>query len=172
MLPRYRWCDAQANEAAVVNRTATRIICVSQGVADVLAAQHVAENRLRVVYNAIDSRIALPTPVELPPMTKDLIIGTVGTLLGTQVLLEGHTLRRVAAGDTARLGPFTVTAVEAALGRLPGVNGDEAWYGVQVLRLLSGEAVDWRTPTGKCEAEGTCVPYSQWVKDYIAILGQ
>ncbi len=30
----------------------------------------------------------------------------------------------------------------------------------------------WRTPTGKCEAEGSCVPYSQWAKDYIAILGQ
>ncbi len=30
----------------------------------------------------------------------------------------------------------------------------------------------WRTPTGKCEAEGTCVPYSQWSKDYIAILGK
>jgi hypothetical protein len=35
-----------------------------------------------------------------------------------------------------------------ALGRLPGINGDEAWYGVQVLRFLAGEAVDWRTPTG------------------------
>lgn len=35
-----------------------------------------------------------------------------------------------------------------ALGRLPGLNGDEAWYGVQVLRFLGGEAVDWRTPTG------------------------
>ncbi len=30
----------------------------------------------------------------------------------------------------------------------------------------------WRTPIGKCENEGTCVPYSQWAKDYIAILGQ
>ena len=30
----------------------------------------------------------------------------------------------------------------------------------------------WRTPTGKCETEGKCVPYSQWAKDYIAILGQ
>ena len=30
----------------------------------------------------------------------------------------------------------------------------------------------WRTPTGKCEAEGSCVPYSQWAKDYLAILGQ
>ncbi|MBI2719841.1 MAG: ABC transporter substrate-binding protein [Rhizobiales bacterium] len=30
----------------------------------------------------------------------------------------------------------------------------------------------WRTPIGKCEAEGTCVPYSQWAKDYIAVQGQ
>ena len=30
----------------------------------------------------------------------------------------------------------------------------------------------WRTPTGKCEAEGSCVPYSQWAKDYIGILGK
>jgi len=30
----------------------------------------------------------------------------------------------------------------------------------------------WRTPTAKCEKEGSCVPYSQWAKDYIAILGK
>lgn len=30
----------------------------------------------------------------------------------------------------------------------------------------------WRTPTAKCEKEGACVPYSQWAKDYIAILGR
>ncbi len=30
----------------------------------------------------------------------------------------------------------------------------------------------WRTPTGKCEAEGTCVPYSQWAKDYLAVQGK
>lgn len=70
----------QSKEAAVVNRVATRIICVSQGVADVLAAQHVAENRLRVVYNAIDSRPDLPPAVELPPTAADLVIGTVGQL--------------------------------------------------------------------------------------------
>ena len=28
----------------------------------------------------------------------------------------------------------------------------------------------WRTPTGKC-AQGTCVPYSRWVSDFIAIQG-
>lgn len=30
----------------------------------------------------------------------------------------------------------------------------------------------WRTPIGKCEAEGTCVPYSQWSKDYVAVQGK
>jgi hypothetical protein len=35
-----------------------------------------------------------------------------------------------------------------ALGRLPGINGDEAWYGVRVLQLLAGEPVEWRTPNG------------------------
>jgi Dolichyl-phosphate-mannose-protein mannosyltransferase len=31
---------------------------------------------------------------------------------------------------------------------LPGVNGDEAWYGVQVQDWLRGEPLAWRTPTG------------------------
>ena len=30
----------------------------------------------------------------------------------------------------------------------------------------------WRTPIGKCEAEGTCVSYSQWAKDYLAVQGK
>ena len=30
----------------------------------------------------------------------------------------------------------------------------------------------WRTPNGKCEAEGSCVPYSQWAKDYLAVQGK
>jgi putative spermidine/putrescine transport system substrate-binding protein len=30
----------------------------------------------------------------------------------------------------------------------------------------------WRTPIGKCEAEGTCVPYAQWSKDYVAVQGK
>lgn len=43
------------------------------------------------------------------------------------------------------------TAVWFRLWRLdhvPGVNGDEAWYGVQVMSWLRGEDVAWRTPTG------------------------
>jgi glycosyltransferase involved in cell wall biosynthesis len=67
---------------------------VSQGVADVLAAQHVAENRLRVVYNAIDSRIALPPPVELPPTAKELVVGTVGQLTARKGVM--HLLHAVA----------------------------------------------------------------------------
>lgn len=31
---------------------------------------------------------------------------------------------------------------------LPGINGDEAWYGVQAENLLAGRPVAWRTPTG------------------------
>jgi hypothetical protein len=34
------------------------------------------------------------------------------------------------------------------LDSLPGVNGDEAWMGVQAQRLLAGESFEWRTPTG------------------------
>lgn len=33
-------------------------------------------------------------------------------------------------------------------GRWPGINGDEAWYGVQAQRMLQGEGFSWRTPTG------------------------
>ncbi len=34
------------------------------------------------------------------------------------------------------------------LGNIPGINGDEAWSGVQAVRLVHGEAIAWRTPTG------------------------
>jgi len=84
----------QSNEVTVINRIATRIICVSQGVADVLVAQHVAENRLRVVRNAIDCRIALPPPVELPSTTEGLVIGTIGQLTMRKGVL--HLLQAVA----------------------------------------------------------------------------
>lgn len=29
----------------------------------------------------------------------------------------------------------------------------------------------WKTPTSKCDAEGSCVSYSRWTQDYIAIMG-
>lgn len=51
------------------------------------------------------------------------------------------------------LGVWAVLAVAVffrlyALGRLPGINGDEAWYGVQVQHFLEGATPQWRTPTG------------------------
>jgi hypothetical protein len=33
------------------------------------------------------------------------------------------------------------------LGSIPGLNGDEAWYGVQALHVISGESIAWLTPT-------------------------
>jgi putative spermidine/putrescine transport system substrate-binding protein len=29
----------------------------------------------------------------------------------------------------------------------------------------------WKTPQSKCTSQGTCVPYSRWALDYIAIMG-
>ncbi|HEV3417640.1 MAG TPA: hypothetical protein VG056_12525, partial [Pirellulales bacterium] len=34
------------------------------------------------------------------------------------------------------------------LANLPGINGDEAWYGVQAELVLRGQPFAWRTPTG------------------------
>ena len=34
------------------------------------------------------------------------------------------------------------------LGSTPGINGDEAWIGVQAQLWLRGEAIAWKTPTG------------------------
>lgn len=35
-----------------------------------------------------------------------------------------------------------------ALGNLPGINGDEAWYGVLAQKIAAGEDLTWRTPSG------------------------
>ena len=62
--------------------------------------------------------------------------------------------RRAAIGALLwRLLPWAIVAVAIlfrlhALGRLPGVNGDEAWYGVKAQRWAAGETIHWRTPTG------------------------
>jgi hypothetical protein len=34
------------------------------------------------------------------------------------------------------------------LANVPGINGDEAWYGVQAEFLLRGQPIPWRTPSG------------------------
>lgn len=45
----------------------------------------------------------------------------------------------VATGVTFRL---------IAIDRIPGLNGDEAWFGVQVTDALAGRPFHWHTPTG------------------------
>jgi hypothetical protein len=34
------------------------------------------------------------------------------------------------------------------LGTVPGINGDEAWYGVQMEQLAAGQRFEWKTPPG------------------------
>jgi 4-amino-4-deoxy-L-arabinose transferase-like glycosyltransferase len=50
--------------------------------------------------------------------------------------------------NTAALLAVAVLLRSWHLGNIAGVNGDEAWSGVQALRLLGGEGIAWRTPTG------------------------
>ena len=57
-------------------------------------------------------------------------------------------LRAVAIGSIAVVLALAAFFRFYELGRLPGVNADEAWYGVQAHRLLAGEASSWRTPNG------------------------
>lgn len=84
----------QSVEVALVNRLAARIICVSQGVAEELAAQHVARSLLCVVYNAIDHLQPLPPPVKLDPPSAGLTIGTVGRL--TAIKAVDHLIEAIA----------------------------------------------------------------------------
>jgi len=44
------------------------------------------------------------------------------------------------------------------VGHIPGVNGDEAWYGVQAVELLRGGSPSWQTPTGNPLNPGFFVP--------------
>lgn len=137
----------QASEVAVVNRVATSVICVSQGVADILAAQHVTESRLRVVYNAIDSGADLPPPIELPPSVNGLVIGTVGQLTvrkGVHHLLqavanlqaEGLSVSCLILGE----GPQR-DELEATAQRL-GIAGQVGFVGFQAVPLAWVQVLD------------------------------
>ncbi len=59
------------------------------------------------------------------------------------------------AGSTVGLAVNALLLLAAALwlrvwnlGNIPGINGDEAWSGVQAMRLVHGEPIAWWTPTG------------------------
>ncbi|MFN4343134.1 MAG: glycosyltransferase [Azonexus sp.] len=69
-----------AEEISILNRSSTPIICVSQGVADVLKGYGLATQRLRVVHNAIDIQTPLSEPVSPGCVAGSIVIGTVGRL--------------------------------------------------------------------------------------------
>jgi hypothetical protein len=63
-------------------------------------------------------------------------------------------LRRSLKADMRRFWPLWLIVAAAiamrlhGIGRMPGILGDEAWYGVQIQRFLEGTGGAWRTPTG------------------------
>jgi hypothetical protein len=57
-------------------------------------------------------------------------------------------IQLTAAAATALLLLWALADRIYALGRWPGINGDEAWYGVQLLRGFGGDLSSWRTPSG------------------------
>jgi hypothetical protein len=62
-----------------------------------------------------------------------------------------QTARRPARFTAAAAGAIAIVSVCFRflwLDRLPGINGDEAWYGVQVLHFLNGQPWLARTPSG------------------------
>ncbi|MEO1766414.1 glycosyltransferase [Thiobacter aerophilum] len=69
-------------EVAIVNRSACRIICVSEGVAESLKSQGVQPDKLVVVHNGISPDLVLPPAVRLEGIpTGAMLIGTVGQLV-------------------------------------------------------------------------------------------
>lgn len=57
-------------------------------------------------------------------------------------------LRRLATFAAACAVVTAVALRTVDLGQLPGLNGDEAWYGAWAVDFLAGNEVPWRTPTG------------------------
>ena len=98
-LPVVQHCRVQpelmAAEAQLVNRLVSRIICVSHGSADVMAACGVERKHITVVHNAIDHRRPMPPPVEPGFPLDGLVIGTVGRLTGLKSI--HHLIEAVAA---------------------------------------------------------------------------
>lgn len=99
----------QPAEAAVVNRVAKGVICVSEGVRDSLVAQGVRAELCQVVHNAIDGRQALPEPVAIPGVApRALVVGSVGSLIGRKA---NDQLLRAAASLRGRVPDFHLLLV-------------------------------------------------------------
>src|SRR4051812_46840395 len=46
----------------------------------------------------------------------------------------------------------------ADLNTVPGLNGDEAWYGVQIQHFLASVPISWRAPTGRFSSNIFMIP--------------
>lgn len=136
-------------EAAIVNRTAHKILCVSQGVRQSLIESGVSPELCTVVYNAIDGKQALPPPVGLPKSGTDtLVIGSIGSLIKRKA--NDHLLR-AAAQLRQRCGiPFLIVLVgegpeQASLEALAGELGlaeQVLFAGFQQMPLAWAAAMD------------------------------
>ncbi len=85
---------------------------------------------------------APPLQPLLPPAARAGFVPLTGS---ARAVLAG-----LAAGPAAYWLLFALAVWLRAvdLAAIPGLNGDEAWYGVQAQRWWAGEPVAWRTPTG------------------------
>ncbi|MFZ2855012.1 MAG: glycosyltransferase [Rhodocyclaceae bacterium] len=139
----------QAQEAAVVNRIARRIVCVSEGVRESLLAQGVRPDLCRVVYNAIDGRQRLPDAVALPASAGDaLVIGSIGSLIERKA--NDHLLRAAARVHERCTQPLHIVLVGegpererlARLAEQLGLAGQTQFAGFQQQPLAWAAAMD------------------------------
>lgn len=136
----------QAEDVALINRGAASVICVSQGVADVLAAGKVQPKRLRVVHNAIDTRAALPPVVDRQHTGRPLI-GTVGQLTArkgiTHLLQALANLRQTGLlVDCLILGEGPQKAELEAMSQRLGLGEQVRFAGFQAQPLAWVQAMD------------------------------
>lgn len=134
-----------AADVALINRVVASVICVSQGVADVLTAGKVQPRRLRVVHNAIDVRTSLPEAAAFDPNDR-LVIGTVGRL--TEIKAVDHLLLAVAELEPESrplclvLGEGQARAHLESLTERLGLDGDVRFLGFQAQPLAWVKAMD------------------------------
>lgn len=135
-----------ADDVALINRVAASVICVSQGVADLLAAGKVQPRRLRVVHNAIDVQAALPPMVDFPRAGRPLI-GTVGQLTARKGI--PHLLQALAGlrqegilADCVILGEGPQKSELEAISERLGLGGQVHFVGFKAQPLAWVQAMD------------------------------
>jgi putative spermidine/putrescine transport system substrate-binding protein len=78
-----------------------------------------------------------------------------------------HSLNPTVQGDVAAwFGSVPVVQKACTASKLLGVDGCKT----NGLSNFSKIAF-WKTPVRQCKSQGTCVPYTRWVSDYIAVMG-